>query len=164
MPFFLSVVWVFWLVLFGAAIIPLWCAMLPMQPCCTTTSHSTMSLLILDWPHYCISTASVLHQYCISTASVLHQYCIITAITIPIYQHCNMPTYWYTTDTLLIHYWYTTDTLLIHYWYTTVTLLTPVLLQYWYSTAPSIETVLNHLPGNWHPELFFLALIFCVCT
>ena len=63
--------------------------------------------------------------------------------------------YWYTTDTLLIHYWYTTDTLLIHYWYTSVTLLAPVLLQYWYSTAPSIETVLNHLPGNWHPELFF---------
>ena len=97
-----------------------------------------MSLLILDCPHYCISTASVLHQYCISTASVLHQYCIITAITIPTYQHCNMTTYWYTTDTLLIHYWYTTDTLLIHYWYTTGTLLS----HYWHQYCSSTDTVL----------------------
>ena len=99
-----------------------------------------MSLLILDCPHYCISTASVLHQYCISTASSL----------LSLYQHTNIAI-WQHTDTLLIHYWYTTDTLLIHYWYTTDTLLVhfchiigtsiaPVLIQYcpqyWNSTEP----------------------------
>ena len=159
-PFFSLWCECFGLCFFWAAIIPLWCAMLPMQPCCTTTSHSTMSLLILDWPHYCISTASVLHQYCISTASSL----------LSLYQHTNIAI-WQHTDTLLIHYWYTTDTLLIHYWYTTDTLLVhychiidtsiaPVLIQY----CPQYWNSTESPPWQLTSWTFFLALIFCVCT
>ena len=160
MPFFLSVVWVFWLVLFWAAIIPLWCAMLPMQPCCTTTSHSTMSLLILDWPHYCISTASVLHQYCISTASVLHHHCY-HCTNIPTLQYANILIhYWYTIDTLLIHYWYTTDTLLVHYCHIIDTSIAPVLIQY----CPQYWNSTESPPWQLTSWTFFLALIFCVCT